>query len=54
MFFSRAKVSADEAVAYAQRGRGERKRPASGWDSLTPTVLVGTNPLANFRPLVYN
>ncbi len=26
----------EEAVAYAQRGRGERKRPASGWASLTP------------------
>jgi DNA-binding CsgD family transcriptional regulator len=30
-------LSADEAVAYAQRGRGKRKRPASGWASLTPT-----------------
>ncbi|MGH9212938.1 MAG: hypothetical protein ACRD2C_20045 [Acidimicrobiales bacterium] len=26
----------DEAVAYAQRGRGERRRPPFGWDSLTP------------------
>lgn len=34
-----SKLSAEEAVAYAQRGRGERKRPASGWDSLTPTEL---------------
>ena len=32
-------LSADEAIAYAQRGRGERKRPSSGWDSLTPTEL---------------
>jgi DNA-binding CsgD family transcriptional regulator len=32
-----AALSADEAVAYAQRGRGERKRPPSGWASLTPT-----------------
>lgn len=32
-------LSAEEAVAYAQRGRGERKRPPSGWDSLTPTEL---------------
>ena len=31
-----AGLSAAEAIAYAQRGRGERKRPASGWDSLTP------------------
>ena len=30
-------MSVDEAIAYAQRGRGERKRPASGWASLTPT-----------------
>jgi DNA-binding CsgD family transcriptional regulator len=26
-----------EAIAYTQRGRGERKRPASGWAPLTPT-----------------
>jgi DNA-binding CsgD family transcriptional regulator len=32
-----ASMSIEEAVAYAQRGRGERKRPASGWASLTPT-----------------
>jgi predicted ATPase/class 3 adenylate cyclase/DNA-binding CsgD family transcriptional regulator len=32
-----AALSTDEAIAYAQRGRGERKRPPSGWDSLTPT-----------------
>ena len=32
-----AALSTDEAIAYAQRGRGERKRPASGWASLTPT-----------------
>jgi hypothetical protein len=32
-----AALSADEAIAYAQRGHGERKRPASGWASLTPT-----------------
>ncbi len=34
-----AALSTDEAIAYAQRGRGERKRPSSGWDSLTPTEL---------------
>jgi DNA-binding CsgD family transcriptional regulator len=27
------------AVAYALRARGQRKRPTSGWDSLTPTEL---------------
>jgi predicted ATPase/class 3 adenylate cyclase/DNA-binding CsgD family transcriptional regulator len=32
-------LSSDEAIAYAQRGRGERKRPPAGWDSLTPTEL---------------
>jgi predicted ATPase/class 3 adenylate cyclase/DNA-binding CsgD family transcriptional regulator len=32
-------LSTEEAIAYAQRGRGERKRPASGWASLTPTEL---------------
>jgi predicted ATPase/class 3 adenylate cyclase/DNA-binding CsgD family transcriptional regulator len=32
-----AAMSIDEAIAYVQRGRGERKRPASGWASLTPT-----------------
>jgi DNA-binding CsgD family transcriptional regulator len=31
-----AALSIDEAIAYAQRGRGERKRPMSGWGSLTP------------------
>jgi predicted ATPase/class 3 adenylate cyclase/DNA-binding CsgD family transcriptional regulator len=31
-----AQLSTDEAIAYAQRGRGERKRPDSGWESLTP------------------
>jgi DNA-binding CsgD family transcriptional regulator len=30
-------MSTEEAIAYAQRGRGERKRPAKGWESLTPT-----------------
>ena len=30
-------LSAEEAIAYVQRGRGERKRPTSGWASLTPT-----------------
>lgn len=31
-----AALSTEEAIAYAQRGRGERKRPSSGWKSLTP------------------
>ena len=34
-----AALSTTEAIAYAQRGRGERKRPSSGWGSLTPAEL---------------
>ncbi len=34
-----AALSIDEAIAYVKRGRGERKRPSSGWGSLTPTEL---------------
>jgi DNA-binding CsgD family transcriptional regulator len=34
-----AALSTEEAIAYVLRGRGERKRPSSGWDSLTPTEL---------------
>ncbi len=32
-----AALPTEEAIAYARRGRGERKRPANGWASLTPT-----------------
>jgi DNA-binding CsgD family transcriptional regulator len=32
-------LSTEEAIAYARRGRGQRKRPTSGWASLTPTEL---------------
>ena len=32
-----ADLSTEEAIAYAKRGRGQRKRPSSGWASLTPT-----------------
>jgi predicted ATPase/class 3 adenylate cyclase/DNA-binding CsgD family transcriptional regulator len=32
-------LSTGEAISYAQRGRGARGRPASGWESLTPTEL---------------
>src|ERR1700733_7993979 len=46
-----AALSTEEAIAYAQRGRGERKRPASGWGSLTPmeqdVVRLVTEGLAN-------
>ncbi|MGE2688781.1 helix-turn-helix transcriptional regulator [Mycolicibacterium pulveris] len=34
-----AALSAEDAIGYAQRGRGTRKRPSSGWASLTPTEL---------------
>ena len=30
-------LSTEEAIAYTRRGRGQRKRPISGWTSLTPT-----------------
>jgi predicted ATPase/class 3 adenylate cyclase/DNA-binding CsgD family transcriptional regulator len=36
---SGAALSCNEAVEYAQRARGERKRPTFGWESLTPTEL---------------
>jgi predicted ATPase/class 3 adenylate cyclase/DNA-binding CsgD family transcriptional regulator len=46
-----AALSIEETIAYAQRGRGERKRPASGWESLTPTehdvVRLVSDGLAN-------
>ncbi len=32
-----ASMSTEEAIAYARRGRGARKRPTSGWAALTPT-----------------
>jgi DNA-binding CsgD family transcriptional regulator len=34
-----ARLTLDEAVAYARRSRGTRGRPATGWASLTPTEL---------------
>jgi DNA-binding CsgD family transcriptional regulator len=34
-----AALSVGEAIAYARRGRGEGKRPSSGWGSLTPTEV---------------
>jgi DNA-binding CsgD family transcriptional regulator/tetratricopeptide (TPR) repeat protein len=30
-------LTLEDAVAYARRARGERKRPTLGWDALTPT-----------------
>jgi predicted ATPase/class 3 adenylate cyclase/DNA-binding CsgD family transcriptional regulator len=34
-----ASMSTEEAIAYAQRGRGGRKRASTGWDSLTRAEL---------------
>jgi DNA-binding CsgD family transcriptional regulator len=45
-----AALSTEEAIAYAQRGRGERKRPSSGWASLTPTELDVVRLVSNGRP----
>jgi DNA-binding CsgD family transcriptional regulator len=36
---TRSALSSQEAVAYALRGRGERKRASSGWPSLTRAEL---------------
>ena len=33
------RLELQEAVAYASRGRGSRKRPSTGWASLTPAEL---------------
>ncbi|HEX6021301.1 MAG TPA: helix-turn-helix transcriptional regulator, partial [Solirubrobacter sp.] len=32
-----AALTIEDALAWARRARGPRKRPAAGWDSLTPT-----------------
>ncbi len=34
-----ASASLDDTVAYAERGRGQRKRPSHGWESLSPAEL---------------
>jgi DNA-binding NarL/FixJ family response regulator len=34
-----ARMTLDQAVAYARRSRGPRRRPSTGWNSLTPTEL---------------
>jgi hypothetical protein len=34
-----AALPIEEAIGYAQRGRGERKRAGGGWASLTPAEL---------------
>jgi DNA-binding CsgD family transcriptional regulator len=34
------KLRLEEAISYSSRARGERKRPSTGWQSLTPTELA--------------
>jgi DNA-binding CsgD family transcriptional regulator len=43
-------MSPEESVAYALRGRGERKRPSTGWESLTPTELDVVRLVAEGNP----
>jgi predicted ATPase/class 3 adenylate cyclase/DNA-binding CsgD family transcriptional regulator len=38
-FLEGAALTMEEAVAYASRARGERRRPSFGWESLTRTEL---------------
>lgn len=45
-----ASLSTDAAIAYAQRGRGDRKRPAVGWASLTPAELSVVRLVADGLP----
>jgi predicted ATPase/DNA-binding CsgD family transcriptional regulator len=40
------RLTLDEAVAWVRRGRGARKRPPGGWESLTPTELEVTRHVA--------
>jgi DNA-binding CsgD family transcriptional regulator len=41
-----AALSTEEAIAYARRGRGQRKRATSGWASLTPTERDVVRPVS--------
>ena len=55
-----AGLALDDAIAWIRRARGERKRPARGWESLTPTELKViefvaeglTNPLIGERMFI--
>jgi DNA-binding CsgD family transcriptional regulator len=38
-FLEGTALTMEEAIAYASRARGERRRPSFGWESLTPTEL---------------
>jgi predicted ATPase/DNA-binding CsgD family transcriptional regulator len=43
-------LSIEEALAYASRGRGRRRRPAAGWASLTRTELEVARLVARHLP----
>jgi len=40
-------MTLEEAVGYAGRGRGKRRRPSAGWASLTPTELTVAGAVAD-------
>ncbi len=40
-------MTLEDAAAYASRGRGRRRRPATGWAALTPTELRVTRAVAD-------
>jgi len=48
-FAEGASLELPDAVAYALRTRGERKRPATGWPSLTPTEVEVARHVADGR-----
>jgi SAM-dependent methyltransferase len=49
-----AALSTCEAIAFAQRGRGERRRSTSGWESLTPTERASARGLSNFATVEFD
>ena len=44
------RLTIEEALAYASRGHGRRRRPATGWASLTPTELDVARLVARHLP----
>lgn len=44
------RMTLPDLIAYASRGRGPRRRPATGWDSLTPTEREVVNLVARGLP----
>ena len=45
-----AALETDGAVTYAERGRGERRRPTTGWPSLTPSEVEVARLVADGLP----